>query len=529
MGSRRSFPLPLIIVLPFSTLLSVINTGTSACNNSTHYYDNQGKACCLMCERGLTPRNNYCARRAQDCAPCPANTYWMTKRGVPTCSTCNSPCQADQVQVQECAMLTNRVCKCKKGYFCKVTAQDTCRKCQQHSKCPPGEGVSQEGGATIDTECMPCPAGTYSNILSAEQRCLQHTNCSSLGRAVLQEGNKTHDSVCTPRLSSAATPGGGTKSFLSRGRGAPTTQHSRVITAAARRLAITLRIGRQEIPEDHSFTPYTVGIHPHPTEPAESTVPTKSEDIDTESTVQTKLQLSSTVPKSPVSLPRLSAPSLVSSTPAKSQQGAQFLGLISLVFLALLLVLAILLCVVCNRRRSLKSLLKWRTGLQFISYGAHRDQEVERGEKHPILGPHHQLPPERGPRVEAERPVTSERPGGCPLAELGEGGSGGTQQVIVDRNRGGDSVNNAVGSIYIISPGTVILGAKTEWRDEIEEKRTEVGEPAAGEALISFPQQESIKNPENEAIRARDPVSSRVCVQEEEPKDLCFPVPATSK
>lgn len=98
-----------------------------------------------------------------------------------------------------------------------------------------------------------------------------------------------------------------------------------------------------------------------------------------------------------------------------------------------------------------------------------------------------------------------------------KGQSTGLQQVTMEHNGKGENVSNTVGSIYIISPGMVILGSNSG--DKKEEARVcEEDVP-----LISRPQQES--NPPSQEVRIR------ISAQEEakEELSLSFPVPATGK
>ncbi|TRY60627.1 hypothetical protein DNTS_014017 [Danionella cerebrum] len=88
--------------------------------------------------------------------------------------------------------------------------------------------------------------------------------------------------------------------------------------------------------------------------------------------------------------------------------------------------------------------------------------------------------------------------------------SGGVQQVTVEHNGKGESVSNTVGSIYIYSPGMVILGSGSA-----EKNMSGVSEEAI--PLISKPQQESI------------PLPQELCESTEEELGLCVPVPATGK
>lgn len=75
----------------------------------------------------------------------------------------------------------------------------------------------------------------------------------------------------------------------------------------------------------------------------------------------------------------------------------------------------------------------------------------------------------------------------------------------------------AVGSIFIYSPGMVILGSNSnEKKEEAETSGEDSGEDAC---LISVPQQES--SSEEDFVR--------FATQEEVDKELSIPIPATSK
>ncbi|XP_058646505.1 uncharacterized protein si:dkeyp-61b2.1 isoform X2 [Onychostoma macrolepis] len=98
-----------------------------------------------------------------------------------------------------------------------------------------------------------------------------------------------------------------------------------------------------------------------------------------------------------------------------------------------------------------------------------------------------------------------------------KGQSTGLQQVTMDHNGKGENISNTVGSIYIYSPGMVILGSNSG------DKKEEAGVCEEGVPLISRPQQES--NPPSQEVRIR------ISAQEEakEELSLSFPVPATGK
>ncbi|KAJ8400726.1 hypothetical protein AAFF_G00394950 [Aldrovandia affinis] len=99
------------------------------------------------------------------------------------------------------------------------------------------------------------------------------------------------------------------------------------------------------------------------------------------------------------------------------------------------------------------------------------------------------------------------------------------QQVTVDHSGGGDSVSNTVGSIYIYSPRMVVLGANSS------EQREEAEPPGEEGAHLGSPQQESHVGMGGPTHQEQGPMGLpvRVCVQEEESKELSYPVPATGK
>ncbi|XP_042589653.1 uncharacterized protein LOC109093200 isoform X2 [Cyprinus carpio] len=94
---------------------------------------------------------------------------------------------------------------------------------------------------------------------------------------------------------------------------------------------------------------------------------------------------------------------------------------------------------------------------------------------------------------------------------------GAVQQVTMEHNGKGENVNNTVGSIYIYSPGMVILGSNSG------DKKEEAGVCEEVVPLINRPQQES--NPPSQEVRIR--ISSQE--EAEEDLTLSFPVPATGK
>ncbi|KAJ8264905.1 hypothetical protein COCON_G00140040 [Conger conger] len=121
------------------------------------------------------------------------------------------------------------------------------------------------------------------------------------------------------------------------------------------------------------------------------------------------------------------------------------------------------------------------------------------------------------------------------ISKKGEGldglktGPGGLQQVTVDQSRGRENVNNTVGSIFIYSPRTVILGnGASEQQGEAGEQpppQEEAKTPEEeGPAFTNAPQQESLGENRRPVFQDR---GLQGCVQEAE--KLRYPIPATGK
>lgn len=90
-----------------------------------------------------------------------------------------------------------------------------------------------------------------------------------------------------------------------------------------------------------------------------------------------------------------------------------------------------------------------------------------------------------------------------------------------------------LGSIFIYSPGTVILGTSaSEQKGETEEQpEDKVKSPEEVSAVTNAPQQESLEDNRRPLFpdRALRGDCIRGCVEEAEKKELCYPIPATGK
>nr|XP_029542855.1 uncharacterized protein LOC115145459 [Oncorhynchus nerka] len=150
------------------------------------------------------------------------------------------------------------------------------------------------------------------------------------------------------------------------------------------------------------------------------------------------------------------------------------------------------------KERSLKSLDKWKGPVFGINMASYIQA---------------QPPQESCPYPEAQHLLGSET-GGNPRQD----GPGVMKQVTVDHS-GGENISNTVGSIYIYSPGTVVLGY-----NKSERKVDQVESGVEGCPLTRTPQQESsCPLPEGLALGPE-----RMSTQEETCKELRYPIPVTS-
>ncbi|EHB17784.1 Tumor necrosis factor receptor superfamily member 6B, partial [Heterocephalus glaber] len=90
-----------------------------------------------------------------------------------------------------CGATHNRACRCRPGFFTHAGF------CLEHQRCPPGAGVTAPGTPSRNTQCQPCPAGTFSASSSSSEECRPHRNCTALGLALNVPGSSSRDTLCT--------------------------------------------------------------------------------------------------------------------------------------------------------------------------------------------------------------------------------------------------------------------------------------------------------------------------------------------
>ncbi|KFW06468.1 PREDICTED: tumor necrosis factor receptor superfamily member 1B, partial [Eurypyga helias] len=168
---------------------------------STEFYEERLNKCCSQCPPGEYKAESCSHTTDTKCSPCRPNTYTEIWNRSPQCFACSPPCRKGFVQNQTCTTSQDRICICPPNEYCISKIYEYCKLCKVHKKCGKGYRVSRRGTDSTDTECKPCPPGTFSHEESYDTSCIPHTVCKS----VAVPGNRMNDAVCSDSGSAVAT------------------------------------------------------------------------------------------------------------------------------------------------------------------------------------------------------------------------------------------------------------------------------------------------------------------------------------
>ncbi|NWR59662.1 TNR1B factor, partial [Bucorvus abyssinicus] len=172
------------------------------CNDpSTEFYEERLNKCCSQCPPGQYKSESCSHTVDTKCSPCRPNTYTAIWNWSPQCFACSPPCRKGFVQNQTCTKSQDRICSCPPNEYCILKMFEYCNLCKVHKKCGKGYRVSKRGTDITDTECKPCPPGTFSREESYDTSCIPHTVCKS----VAVPGNSMSDAVCSDSRTAVAT------------------------------------------------------------------------------------------------------------------------------------------------------------------------------------------------------------------------------------------------------------------------------------------------------------------------------------
>ncbi|NXW68536.1 TNR1B factor, partial [Hirundo rustica] len=173
------------------------------CNDpSTEFYDEDLNKCCSQCPPGHYRTESCSPTTDTKCSPCRPKTYTAIWNRSPQCFACSPPCRKGLVQNQTCTRSQDRICSCPPHKYCISRLDEYCEVCRAHKKCGKGYRVSRRGTDSTDTECKPCPPGTFSAEESYNTTCTPHTICKS----VAVPGNSRNDTVCSDSGTATVLP-----------------------------------------------------------------------------------------------------------------------------------------------------------------------------------------------------------------------------------------------------------------------------------------------------------------------------------
>ncbi|CAM4669636.1 unnamed protein product [Lepidochelys olivacea] len=167
----------------------------AACKDPhAEYFEENINKCCSKCPPGYHVLQSCNRSSDTECVPCERNTYTALWNRARRCLGCSPRCEAGLVQTQECTGTHDRICSCSASTYCTTKqSHGRCLFCKAHKMCRKGYGVSKLGTDVTNTDCSPCPPGTFSDEDSSTASCKPHRVCQS----VSVEGSSTSDTVCS--------------------------------------------------------------------------------------------------------------------------------------------------------------------------------------------------------------------------------------------------------------------------------------------------------------------------------------------
>ncbi|QJE49120.1 hypothetical protein LMBV_057 [Largemouth bass virus] len=170
-----------------------------------HASNNTAAWCCDACPAGhrVASKCGYGQPNTTVCEACPENkTMPYQFVVVDVCFGCYECLASNNVyKVKDCTATHDTVCAPLEGHTCTShRAGGSCALAEKFGKCPIGYKKTRDPTAFQSIDCEMCPKGTWSKG-GHQTECIAHTDCKSLGKHILREGNVNRDHVCgTPAL-----------------------------------------------------------------------------------------------------------------------------------------------------------------------------------------------------------------------------------------------------------------------------------------------------------------------------------------
>ncbi|XP_022617406.1 tumor necrosis factor receptor superfamily member 14-like [Seriola dumerili] len=200
MTSRRN---PYTAASLLILMIRVFRGNTLTCHPAEY---RTGNECCPMCPPGNRVKTDCTEFRSTSCLPCLEGTFVNQPTGLKQCFPCTNCDPGSGLKIKRsCTTTSDAVCEAQEGFYCTDFTKNSCVAAEKHTRCQPGQYISQTGTASKDTVCSDCRDGTFSD--GTFTSCQPHTQCESENLQLIKPGTAASDAECRERSSTVMIPG----------------------------------------------------------------------------------------------------------------------------------------------------------------------------------------------------------------------------------------------------------------------------------------------------------------------------------
>ncbi|XP_056240316.1 tumor necrosis factor receptor superfamily member 14-like [Seriola aureovittata] len=172
--------------------IRVFRGNTLTCHPAEYQIGNE---CCPKCPPGGRVVKDCTESRTTSCQPCIEGTFMNHPTGLKQCyrSTNCDPGSGLRIK-SSCTTTSDAVCEAQEGFYCTDLTKNSCVAAEKHTRCQPGQYISQKGTASKDTVCSDCRDATFSD--GTFTSCQPHTRCESENLQLIKPGTAASDAEC---------------------------------------------------------------------------------------------------------------------------------------------------------------------------------------------------------------------------------------------------------------------------------------------------------------------------------------------
>ncbi|XP_023267311.1 tumor necrosis factor receptor superfamily member 5-like [Seriola lalandi dorsalis] len=131
-------------------------------------------------------------------------TFMNHPTGLKQCYRCTNCDPGSGLRIKKsCTTTSDAVCEAQGGFYCTDSTKNSCVAAEKHTRCQPGQYISQKGTASKDTVCSDCRDATFSD--GTFTSCQPHTQCESENLQLIKAGTAASDAECGERNSLKVT------------------------------------------------------------------------------------------------------------------------------------------------------------------------------------------------------------------------------------------------------------------------------------------------------------------------------------